>query len=221
MPGRTLIVGYFLRFLVLFLLQGLRLLRLYKSGDTHIIKLNYNSLKTKNVYHLPVAPKDLGRVVSDNQLHSGFLQYALDFLIPENTPVVAALEGKIIEVKVDSKQGGFHKKYYGNQYLNWVTLAHQNGEYSQYAHLCHQGATVKTGDFVSAGECIGYSGNTGFSTCPHLHFHVYVPVATPPGWYTREVQFFQSLKIVRNKFRIFYEVLKFKISNTTFNPSKP
>ena len=169
-------------------------------------------METQNIYQLPVASTNLGKVVSDPNLHSGFLAHALDFLLPQNTSILAALDGEVVEVKVDSNQGGFRKKYIGNKYLNWITIAHKNGEFSQYAHLKHQGNIVEKGDWVKAGDLIGYSGNTGFSTCPHLHFQVYELVAQVPGWCTREIRFQENLKVIRNKYQIIYEVMKFKIS---------
>jgi len=166
---------------------------------------------TTNTYQCPIASQYLSKVVSDSQLHSGFLTHALDFLLPVNTPILAALEGEVIEVKVDSNQGGFHKKYLGNQYLNWITIAHSNDEFSQYAHIKHQGAMVQKGDQVKTGDIIGYSGNTGFSTCPHLHFHVYEIAPYAPGWRTKKIKFQEDVQVIRNKYRIIYEVMKFKI----------
>ena len=167
--------------------------------------------KTLNIYRLPLATPHLGKVVSDPQLHSNFLAHALDFLLPINTPILAALEGEVIEVKVDSNQGGFRKKYLGNQYLNWITIAHANDEFSQYAHLKHQGSIVQKGDWVNVGDIIGYSGNTGFSTCPHLHFHIYEVAPYAPGWRTKSIRFQESIQVIRNKYRIIYEIMKFKI----------
>lgn len=168
---------------------------------------------THNTYHLPIAKSNFKKIVSDPQLHSGFLEHALDFLVPEGTPVLAALAGEVIEVKTDSAEGGYQKKYMGNQYLNWITLKHAQGEHSQYAHIKHHGALVKKGDVVCTGDVIGYSGNTGFSTCPHLHFQVYQLVHAAPGWYTRQVAFAEPVKVLRNKYRIIYEVLKFKLKS--------
>lgn len=55
---------------------------------------------------------------------------------------------------------------------NYVTIEHQGGEYSFYAHLIPGSLKVKKGDRVEQGHIIGELGNTGNSDCPHLHFHL-------------------------------------------------
>src|SRR3989344_2658995 len=56
-------------------------------------------------------------------------------------------------------------------YGKWVLVEHGNGLSTLYAHLSYIGVT--TGQQVSLGEVVGYSGNTGYSTGPHLHFAVF------------------------------------------------
>jgi murein DD-endopeptidase MepM/ murein hydrolase activator NlpD len=60
----------------------------------------------------------------------------------------------------------------GCGYGKWVMVKHSNGISTLYAHLSLP--TVAVGDNVPTGQVIGYSGNTGFTTGPHLHFGVYV-----------------------------------------------
>lgn len=82
----------------------------------------------------------------------------LDIAAPVGTLVVAAEDGV---VKLAEKQGGFG---------NLIEIDHGNGIYTRYAHL--QGMFVKDSELVRKGQAIGLSGNTGFSTGPHLHFEV-------------------------------------------------
>ena len=53
-----------------------------------------------------------------------------------------------------------------------VRLVHEDGAMSVYAHLKADGVLVRVGQHVRAGQQIGLSGNTGFTTGPHLHFAV-------------------------------------------------
>jgi murein DD-endopeptidase MepM/ murein hydrolase activator NlpD len=52
-------------------------------------------------------------------------------------------------------------------------IYHEDGTFAEYVHLKKDGAQVSVGDMVSAGDFIAYSGNTGWSSGPHLHFMVF------------------------------------------------
>jgi murein DD-endopeptidase MepM/ murein hydrolase activator NlpD len=105
--------------------------------------------------------------------HFGQNQYAVDFNMPEGTPVFAARDGLVTEVKVDSSVNGTTPEF--NQYNNYIRIHHSDGTFGNYVHLKQNGAAVSPGDEVKAGQLIGYSGNTGYSSGPHLHFDVRVP----------------------------------------------
>lgn len=76
-------------------------------------------------------------------------------------PIMAAAEGDVII----SRQGG-----YNGGYGNYVVLQHGNGTQTLYAHMLSTG--VSAGQHVVQGQIVGYLGNTGRSTGPHLHFEV-------------------------------------------------
>ena len=87
----------------------------------------------------------------------------LDFGVPIGTLVRAAADGVVMRVEEDAIDG------YGRH----VRLKHEDGSVTIYAHL--ELPAVKTGQAVLAGEEVGRSGNSGFSTGPHLHFEVRLP----------------------------------------------
>jgi murein DD-endopeptidase MepM/ murein hydrolase activator NlpD len=104
-------------------------------------------------------------------------RYALDFDLDMNTPVFAARGGLVFDVKKNSNRGGMSPAY--NKDANFISVLHDDGTVGNYIHLKAGGALVAPGDRVEAGQHIGYSGNTGVSSGPHLHFDVQVP--TPEG----------------------------------------
>jgi murein DD-endopeptidase MepM/ murein hydrolase activator NlpD len=103
--------------------------------------------------------------------HNGADQYAIDWKMPCGTPVHAARAGVVAKVKVDSSSGGPDRKY--ENCANYILIRHSDGTLANYAHLAKDGAKVKAGDVVEAGDLIGFSGNTGFTSGPHLHFSVF------------------------------------------------
>lgn len=105
--------------------------------------------------------------------HQGENYYALDFSMDVGTPVYAARDGVVIEVKEDSNRGGRSAGF--AKYGNYIAIYHSDGTFASYVHLKQNGAIVTVGDNVQEGDLIGYSGNTGLSTGPHLHFSVNIP----------------------------------------------
>ena len=98
-------------------------------------------------------------------------QYAIDFEMPIGTPIHAARGGVVIDVASDFYQSGTDVEVDGPR-ANVVRILHDDGTMSVYAHLNWNSIRVVPGQFVGRGEYIADSGNTGFSTGPHLHFAV-------------------------------------------------
>ena len=103
--------------------------------------------------------------------HTGKSRYAVDFVADEGTRVYAARGGKVIATENSFDKGGFDKSF--GKYANYITIEHTDHTMGQYYHLQQGGVNVKVGQYVSKGQFIGLSGNTGYTSGPHLHFGVY------------------------------------------------
>ena len=126
-----------------------------------------------NHYRLPVPKAKLRRIDrTSSPAHTGKLRNAIDFIVPEDTPVLAAAEGIVTYVKDDSNLGGFNVIYWNH--TNFIVIMHKNGEYSRYDHLAYRSSKVSVGQHVAASQEIARVGMTGYTFTPHLHFQVYV-----------------------------------------------
>ena len=121
-----------------------------------------------------------GRLTSHNNREN---LYAVDFAMPRGTPVVAARAGVVIDATLKYQEGGFDIRYLDK--ANTVAIAHDDGTVAEYAHLSPGAGYVAVGQRVAAGDLIGHSGNTGYSSGPHLHFIVSRP-AVSDGKVARE-----------------------------------
>jgi murein DD-endopeptidase MepM/ murein hydrolase activator NlpD len=99
--------------------------------------------------------------------------YAVDFAADIGTTVLAARDGIVMQVESDFDKAGLDMEKYGGR-ANYVRILHPDGSMGLYAHLEEGGVLVRVGQQVRAGQPIGLSGNTGFTTGPHLHFAVQV-----------------------------------------------
>jgi murein DD-endopeptidase MepM/ murein hydrolase activator NlpD len=98
-------------------------------------------------------------------------EYAHDWDLAENSIVQAARDGVVVGVRQDSNAHGVGERF--NNSSNYVIIRHGDGTYGEYLHLKQNGALVKLGDTVRAGQAIALSGDTGHSSRPHLHFAVF------------------------------------------------
>jgi murein DD-endopeptidase MepM/ murein hydrolase activator NlpD len=100
-------------------------------------------------------------------------QYAVDIVMPIGTPIHAARKGVVMDVENDFYKGGTDNKAYKSR-ANRIIILHKDGSMAVYAHLQLEKSQVYPGMKVNAGQLIGFSGNTGFTTGPHLHFAVLI-----------------------------------------------
>ncbi len=157
-------------------------IKLYKKRGSSSYSLSYSWMmgsmdaihNDSYIYRLPFA-KGTSMLVTQGyngkQTHKGASKYAVDFAMDIGTKIYAARDGIVADVKEDSDRVGYSKEF--AKYGNFVTIEHKDGTFATYYHLKRHGALVSVGQRVLRGDSIGYSGNTGYSSGPHLHFQVF------------------------------------------------
>lgn len=105
-----------------------------------------------------------GRTVDAKRLYVSGSHGGTDFRAPIGTPIKAALSGTVTTTEAVNIKSGC-------QYGKFVLLKHANGLSTIYGHL--SSVSVSPGQSISTGDVIGYAGDTGYATGPHLHFGVY------------------------------------------------
>ncbi|HEY1074376.1 MAG TPA: M23 family metallopeptidase [Patescibacteria group bacterium] len=117
-----------------------------QAADTHI---------SASGYMLPIKYRGISRGIITG-VHTG-----IDFLAEVGTPVWAAADGTVTTADASGWNGGWGKT---------IVITHSESQNTRYAHLSK--LIVSEGQVVKRGDVIGYSGNTGRSTGPHLHFEL-------------------------------------------------
>jgi len=166
------------------------------SADNYIYTLPYQHNSEYYVY----------QGYNSNFTHKGPASYSLDFSMPIGTPICAVREGIVYNV-VDSHNKSGLASYY-SKFTNFISIYHPDGTYAIYAHLKYKGSLVKIGEKVRVGQIIGYSGNTGRASGPHLHLQINLPIfmfhksiPTPflnsdgNGYYIKEGKSYKSFHI--------------------------
>jgi murein DD-endopeptidase MepM/ murein hydrolase activator NlpD len=129
--------------------------------DDHLYSLPYTSGKSYRII------QGYGSRFS----HTGLEEFAIDLDMPIATPVHAARSGVVARVEESHTKGCWQDGC--GEFSNFIVILHSDGTTGEYYHLKKNGALVDVGDSVAQGQRIGYSGNTGHTTMPHLHFAVY------------------------------------------------
>jgi len=124
-------------------------------------------------YRLPFRKGTITRVTQEPNsaltTHKDALsRYAVDFSVPQGTPVLAARAGTVIEIRDSFNEGRASPKLI--EKANLVSIMHSDGTFAQYAHLAPHSLLVLPGERVETGQMIGKSGKTGYAGGPHLHF---------------------------------------------------
>lgn len=142
--------------------------------DREIRNLKGGHVKPDNsfIYHLPFAKGSKFLLIQAyNSKMSHKDELSLDFKMRKGSKICAARAGVVTEIKKDSDAGGLKDEYLSQG--NHIIITHADGSTAMYWHLKKDGVLVNVGDSVIQGQHIGYSGNTGYTAFPHLHFQVY------------------------------------------------
>ncbi len=108
--------------------------------------------------------QQFGQTGVSGRLYASGTHNGIDLRAGMGTKVVASLSGSVTATgNTDLKKSCY-------SYGKWVLLKHSNGLSTLYAHL--SSISVNPGDVLATGDTVGYSGNTGYVTGPHLHFTV-------------------------------------------------
>ena len=134
----------------------------YPKGKTYKIYQGYNGAQT----HKGVNALDFSMKIGDD---------------------IAAVRSGIVAVVVDHNSKRCLKPEC-EQYNNHIMILHDDGTFSDYAHIRKGGSMVGIGDSVVAGQIIAESGDVGYAAGPHLHFSVLIPTA-------------KGFKTIRTRFR--------------------
>lgn len=135
------------------------------------LKNGKNKTDSSYIYTLPFEHKKKVFLVQGYESmfsHKGIR--ALDFKVKKGTPVCAARGGVVTAMRKDSDIRGLKPENLSDG--NYIFIQHADGSIANYWHFKKDGVLVNVGDSVKTGQQIGFSGNTGYSAFPHLHFEV-------------------------------------------------
>ncbi|MEO6253895.1 MAG: M23 family metallopeptidase [Ferruginibacter sp.] len=162
-----------MKFSMILLLSALVFPAWSQLTDREIRDLKSGKVKPDNsyIYYLPFAKGSKFLLIQAyNSKMSHTKELSLDFKMKPGTKICAARDGIVIAIKEDSDIGGLNNNYLNDG--NHIIIRHEDGSVAMYWHLQQNGVLINAGDPVKKGQLIGYSGNTGYSAFPHLHFQV-------------------------------------------------
>lgn len=144
---------------------------------------NLSQRSTRSQGHYYGAAHDLASpVIGSYRIAQGFngdfshnkpaTRYALDLALPSGTPLYASRAGVVMAAVDHHVGGGLAAKYRGK--ANHLRIRHSDGTMTLYAHLATGSIRVTKGDKVHVGQAIAASGNTGYTSGPHLHLALQV-----------------------------------------------
>jgi len=141
--------------------------------DHEIRDLKGGRVKPDNsyVYRLPFSKGSKFLLIQAyNSKMSHKDELSLDFKMRQGSKICAARDGVVQAIRKDSDLGGLKPEYLSEG--NHIIIRHVDGSVAMYWHLKKDGVLVNVGDTVVKGQHIGFSGNSGYTAFPHLHFQV-------------------------------------------------
>ena len=127
---------------------------LQELENSGVVRKSIESKDTEFIWPLD----GIGRVSSPFGQRNKNFHAGIDIPIAKGTPVLAAMDGKVVSCAYTGGHG------------NSILVAHKNNFYTRYSHNSEM--IVKPGDEVKKGQIIALAGSTGNSTGPHLHFEI-------------------------------------------------
>lgn len=145
---------------------------------SYISSYNFGDVKQSDYQrdYLYDLPFEKGKTYTVFQGYNGTFTHqnenSLDFSLKAGDQVLATRNGVVMEAVAQYNKGCANMSC--AKFNNRILIMHDDGTVADYSHLQQNGTVVKKGDHVQKGQVIGYSGNTGFSSGPHLHFGVFI-----------------------------------------------
>ena len=162
-----------MKYTLLFIISFISIIVNAQLSDREIHNLKGGRVTPDNsyIYHLPFANGNKYFLIQAyNSKFSHAKELSLDFKMKKGSKICAAREGIVTATKEDSDVGGLKDEYYNEG--NHIIIEHSDGSIAMYWHLQKDGVIINVGDTITKGQLIGYSGNTGYTAFPHLHFQV-------------------------------------------------
>lgn len=134
------------------------------GGDTAKLNHHHDTQSQKYAFDFIMVNENDGFFKTDGSSNEDYFSFGLDILAPA--------DGEVIEV-VSGLRDNKPKELNSFNYIgNYLMIKHNRNTFSVLGHLKQDSIIVKVGQQVKAGDKLAECGNSGYTTDPHLHFHI-------------------------------------------------